>query len=327
MSAVASRAALIQAELRQAIDWRIRLDSGNATPDDLAALERWLAADPKHRAAWERIEATFMRPARDILDAERQHAGMLAASRHALTRPPVSRRKLVSGAAGLVLGVGATALVNRLTPVSTLLAELRTGTHERRAVALADGTELMLDARSAVDSDMAGDERRLRLLGGQVALRIAPDRQRPFVIRTSHGAIEATHGHLTVQQSERFTRVAVLERQAAVLTGEGLRRTLGPGESVKFERNLVGTPVSDAAARSAWTDGVLDVSDEPLGEVIEALRSYTAGLIRISPEAGTLRVFGVFMLDDPLRALRSLGDTLPIAIRRVGPWLTLIDKR
>lgn len=317
----------LDATLRSAIDWRIRLDSGNATGRDLSALQNWLAADPRHRTAWERIEKTFMSPAHDILNAEQQRAGVLSASRQALMRPRTARRKLIGGTAGLVLGVGTVALANRQTPVATLLADLRTGTHERRAAAMSDGTELMLDARSAVDIDMTGEQRHLRLLSGQVALRIAVNRRSPFLIRTSHGVIEATQGRLAVKYSERFTRVSVLEYGAAVLTREGLRRALQPGQSLQFQHHGIGTPTSDAAARSAWTDGTLDVSDEPLGDVIDALRTYTASVIRISREAEKLRVFGVFTLDEPLRALRSLGLTLPIAIRQVGPWLTLIDRR
>ena len=57
----------------------------------------------------------------------------------------------------------------------------------------------------------------------------------------------------------------------------------------------------------------------------DRLRAYQPGVIRLSPQAAALRVFGVFPLDAPDAALRALGETLPIRVRRYGPWLTLVD--
>ena len=67
--------------------------------------------------------------------------------------------------------------------------------------------------------------------------------------------------------------------------------------------------------------------DEPLGQLIEALRPYRAGLLRVSPQAAQLRVYGVFALDDSDRTLRSLAETLPVQVNRHGFWLTTVDVR
>ncbi|MNF09808.1 fec operon regulator FecR [compost metagenome] len=61
-----------------------------------------------------------------------------------------------------------------------------------------------------------------------------------------------------------------------------------------------------------------------LGEVIDALRPYRDGVLRISEAAAKLRVFGVFPLDDSERSLQSLAQVLPITLSRYGP-ITLID--
>jgi transmembrane sensor len=77
--------------------------------------------------------------------------------------------------------------------------------------------------------------------------------------------------------------------------------------------------------RASWTDGRVDVRDEPLGDLIDALRPYRAGLLRISPQAARIRVYGSFPLDDSDRTLVSLSETLPIRVDSFGGWLTRID--
>ncbi|MNT72156.1 fec operon regulator FecR [compost metagenome] len=61
--------------------------------------------------------------------------------------------------------------------------------------------------------------------------------------------------------------------------------------------------------------------------MIDALRPYRRGLLRISPEVRQLRVQGVFPLDDSDRALTALEETLAVRVERYGPWLTLIGPR
>lgn len=69
----------------------------------------------------------------------------------------------------------------------------------------------------------------------------------------------------------------------------------------------------------------IELHDEPLSSLIDALRPYQAGVLRISPEAARLRVFGVFPLDNSAHTLSALAQTLPLKVTRYGPWLTVID--
>ena len=72
---------------------------------------------------------------------------------------------------------------------------------------------------------------------------------------------------------------------------------------------------------------MLVARDQSLDQVVDALRPYRAGFMRISPAAGRLRVLGAFPLDDPDRVLESLAQTLPIRLTRYGGWLVSIDLR
>ncbi|MNT77877.1 fec operon regulator FecR [compost metagenome] len=72
---------------------------------------------------------------------------------------------------------------------------------------------------------------------------------------------------------------------------------------------------------------MLVVHDEPLGAVVDALRPYRRGFIRITPAAARLRVLGAFPLDDTDRTLESLRQTLPIEVSAPGGWMVNIDLR
>ncbi len=64
--------------------------------------------------------------------------------------------------------------------------------------------------------------------------------------------------------------------------------------------------------------------DDPLEHVVDALRPYSRGFVRVAPEVRDLRVQGVFPLNDPDRVFTALAETLPIRVDRYSPWLTLI---
>jgi transmembrane sensor len=71
---------------------------------------------------------------------------------------------------------------------------------------------------------------------------------------------------------------------------------------------------------------MLEAHDLPLGEVVQALRAYRAGFIRVAPRAAALHVYGTFSLDDTDRALAALAETLPIAVNVYQRgWLVTIE--
>jgi transmembrane sensor len=78
---------------------------------------------------------------------------------------------------------------------------------------------------------------------------------------------------------------------------------------------------------SAWSTGVLEVHDQPLADVLDALRPYTPAILRASPEAARVGVYGVYPLDRPMEVLQALVDTLPLRVRRWGDWVVYVDVR
>ena len=318
--------------MEQAIDWMVRLDSDRATAGDRQRFAQWLAASGAHASAWEHLQARLhgasVQPALAQLrgGGPAAQAGVQAL---AVPVPTVARRRaLQGGLAGLLLSVGAGWLLHRQTPLGTLSADLRTGTGERGRHALPDGSTLTLDARSAVDVLFSDTQRLLRLRAGAVIVAVAPWQGagwRPFVVQSAQGSVQALGTRYMVRQEDERTLVHVMEHSVRITTLSGRQYTLEEGATAYFSASEV-TPVdASLMAAAAWVGGVVQVRDQPLGVVIDALRPYQPGLIRVSAAAARLRVFGRFSLDRPDRVLQDLVDTQPITVVRWSDWLMLID--
>lgn len=313
-----------------AVDWMLRLSSGLASPKDHEACAAWRAASPAHETAWQAVAGLLEAPVARLRDADAQHPGSLGAARRVLDEtavPSLSRRRLLQGGLGLLLaGSGATAWLSREMPLRALVADLHTGTAERRDLALADGSHLHLNARSVVDVAFSATERRLRLHQGELVVQVAPDAERPFIVQTGEGTVRALGTRFLVKQEEGRTFVLVLEHSVRVETCGGDSRVIEAGGAAHFTADRLESRADRSLlARAAWVDGVLDIRNQSLGEVVELLRPWYRGFIRVAPEAAGIPVFGVFPLDNIPHALRALADSLPIRLHDYGNWLLVIE--
>ena len=249
------------------------------------------------------------------------------ALRETLLQPETARRDVLRGMLGLgVLGAGLW-LGGRSESGRSFLADLRTGTGERRSLVLNDGSRLTLNADSAVDCDFSAERRRLRLYRGALVVQVAADPNRPFIVRSDQGDIRALGTRFLVEQLEGSTRVVVLKHAVRTSLPTGEIKDLTQGQAAMLYPQRIEPLPAGQAYRADWVDGRLSILDEPLATLIDALRPYRSGFIRVSPQVRDLRVQGVFPLDDSERTLAALAETLPIRIKHYGPWLTLIEAR
>lgn len=310
--------------LDMAIDWMVLLRSGESTADDNARHRAWHGADPRHAEAWAQVSGAVQRSVTPLRDSGARQAPALQA---ALLRRP--RRRVLRDVLALAgIGVATGWLVKEQVPVRALLADLRTGTGERRTLLLPDGSQLTMNARSAVDLAFSTGARVLRLREGEIIVSVSPDAARPFEVQGTHGSVRALGTRFLVRQREERTLAMVLEHSVRVRTRQGEERTLQAGESALFNDASIGATETGRSGLASWERGMLVADDQSLGEVVDALRPYRRdGFLRISDAAARLRVLGAFPLDQPERAIESLAQTLPIRVTRYGTWLVVIDTR
>jgi len=306
--------------LAAAINWKVTLTSGNVSTIEQDQFTSWLHAHPHHAQAWvtvnEALDSTFKNLNEDPAHQRLAHS--------VLSTPPSRRRVLRSLVALTIATGGGAAILDRHTPLQTMASDHRTGTGERRSVMLADGSELMLNARSAVDVHFSPSVRRIHLRAGSVYARVASDATRPFIVASHDGEVQALGTIFSVTRHEHDSVVSVIEHRVEVRAA-GQAQVLQTGQGIRFSPLGISAPSHALGDAAAWHNGMLITHDEPLGSVIEALRPYRHGVIRITPAAARLRVLGAFHLDNTDLTLESLQQTLPIEVKRLGPWFISID--
>lgn len=297
----------------QAIAWWVRLQSGLAGGSERQSCEAWLAQDPAHRQAWDRLQ-------RISQDARRVP---VALAHSALSAPSSNGRRTVLRG---LLAVGGTAAIGwtgyRHTPWQRVAADLSTGVGERRAVAVADGLHLTLNSDSAVRLHLQGDARGIDLLRGEVLVRME---MRPAMgalrVDTGHGELHAEQARFDLRRTAEGARVGVYEG-SVVLLRAGVATHAEAGERLAFsEHGAIVRRASDPD-RLAWTDGLVVAKDWRLDYFAQYLARQRLGMIRVDPAVAGLRLSGVFPLDDAERALKALEPALPIRVtRHTQYWL------
>ena len=247
--------------------------------------------------------------------------------RDTLLQPEVGRRYVLRAMAGLSVLGGSLWFAASSDTGQALTADLRTGTGERRSLTLADGSRLALNADSAVDLAFSGSHRLVRLRRGGLVVQVAADPSRPFIVRSAQGDVRALGTRFLVEQLADATRVVVLEHAVRASLPNGTELDLAEGQAALLHAQRIEPLTAGQAYRADWVQGHLSVLDEPLALVIDALRPYRPGFVRVSPQVRNLRVQGVFPLDDSERTLAALEETMPISVKRYGAWLTLIEAR
>ena len=300
--------------------WIVLLRSGHASEADWQAYRQWRAQDPRHEQLCAQLETrlgVFKVPIAQGVSGK--------VLQQALTTPGTSRRKLLQGALACTgVALGASLLVSQRTTLGELTADVSTGTAERRTVSLPDGSELFLNAKSAVDLDFSGPHRIVRLLDGELRVKVAVNPVTPFQLVTPQALIHVLGSDLTVREREGQGLVVAL-KGALQIARQGLETLqLQTGHEVSYDRYGFSPVRVMSLGAAAWVDGLLEVRDVPLAQIIEALRPYRGGVLRIDPAVAELRVSGMFRLDKTEQVLDTLARTLPIQVlRRSDYWVTV----
>lgn len=306
------------ASLEQAAQWYVLLHEQGCAAQVREQWLQWLGQGSEHQAAWRYVERVGERFT--PLQEEGERAGVLLrdSERGRFSRRQGLKALLVAGA-GSLLGLGAwrTASLNGWT------ADLATGTGENRETLLADGSQLWLGARTAVDTRFGPWQRSLNLRYGEVLLQATGDDARPLSLSTECGRLRVQPGpvRLAVRQMEDSTRLNVYRGTVQVCTGQsGAQRWVAAGQRVDFTAREIGALQPAQSAGESWIRNLLTAEDLPLGQLLDELGRYRHGHLGCDPAVAALSVMGTFPLTETDQALRLLEAALPVRVKRLTDW-------
>ena len=156
----------------QAADWVARMDSGNWSEADEAALQTWLAADPRRQGLLLQTQAAWMLP-----DSVREPDVVETPEPANDTRGKWMRRGVLGG----MVAASVAAFVTVRTGFSRD-AEFVTRVGEIRRVPLDDGSIMTINSGSELKVSLSPRAREIQLLQGEAWFDVAKDAERPFIV-------------------------------------------------------------------------------------------------------------------------------------------------
>lgn len=313
-------APIARAKTDTAEAWLARLSSPDCGAQDHAEFERWLAAaadNPRRYADAERVH--------HLASALASDPGIAALARTARRETDASARRsrlwwwlLPTAVASLVAAAG-------LYRFGIGIGEPRgqayaTAVGEQRAVALADGSRMVIDTDTRLEVAFDDDARRVRLQRGRIHLDVAHDARRPLTVEAGEGRVRVTGTVFQVERDERGASVGLLKGRVEVTAG-GASRTLQAGESIGYDRQgrLGELSALDVRASEGWKKGLLVLSDRRLDSLLAEMNRYsTTKLVLARPELGAIVISGVFRVDDQQALLDALHKGWNIQAVRTG---------
>lgn len=298
--------------LDEAFAWAVVLNSGSVDRRQRSDFERWLQM-PHNRTAWQRIE---------IIDQQ------FAAARGAGTRGLLALDCAAARRRSAKLKTLAGSLL--LLPLwSVWQAQHVTDRHELKTLTLAGGARVYLDGDSSLDLEHVGGTSVLRLHRGRILVdsSAAKAADKPQVA-AGHGRFTPVGTRFVVSTSGDGADLAVLEGRVRVnsVGDSDIDGVIGKpiearaGERLRVTARGIESLGDDGLMPGSWLDGVIEADNARLADVVAALGRHHRGWLRCDPAIASLRVTGVFHVDDIDGALYSLQQSLPIQMARNTDW-------
>ena len=303
----------------EAAAWLARLQAdarGDATE---IAFKAWLHADHAHEEAFERATEIWA-----IIPG-----AMLCAQAPAPVAPPARRTNWHAAgfamAASLLLAFGVGGgwwLLTRPLDYATRIGEQKVATLE-------DGSRIALNTDSHVDVSYEEDIRRVTLERGEAMFEVAPNPDRPFVVRAGDKLVRAIGTSFIVRRDANGVVVTLIQGKVSVsdVSRTKVRPTLlAPGERLTAAANApasIDQPVMEAA--TAWRRGQAVFSDAPLSSAIAELNRYGGPRITVDdPHLAGLRVSGVFATNDTAEFANAVAALHGFRVQRSANELHLL---
>ncbi len=310
-----------------AADYYRRLIEGESQAAVWPEIERWLAESDEHAAAYDAVERAWWTVG-EFADAERVDAArreaLISVRVERVDARPARTRNIVAIAATLVLGVFVAALVTMSnldglgTPPVNVQQAHQNSTVELLPVALADASEVLLDARSSVDIEYTDEARLVWLNEGRARFTVAHDPARPFQVRVGDKSVVALGTVFDVEMIAGDIEVTLLEGAVAVADAVSVGVTeatqLAPGQRLTIRQDGSSETRSDIndSESSAWQRGQLFFEDEPIRRAVARINRYSDRQLAVADDVSpNFTISGMFAAGDPESFVEALNVYLP----------------
>jgi len=301
----------------RAAEWAARIDAGELPPDLKAALEAWLAEDPRHLGAFAKARAVSLHTER--ARALGPNFDPIKFGGKEEYRPNRRRLVLMGGIAASLAGLAA------VTGFSTRFAGFfdeqtySTLVGETKVVPLEDGSVVTLNTNSKVTVRYTKKRRDIVLSQGEALFDVAKNRRRPFVVAAGGTQVRAVGTSFTVallpdQPVQVLVREGVVEiKRPNVPTAPPVRVAINTRAVAPADAPIVAKAVAVAEVNRelAWRVGRIAFEGETLREAAAEFARYSDTPIVIDdPNVANLTITGLFVSNDPVGFSKAVAVSL-----------------
>jgi transmembrane sensor len=284
-----------------------------------------LPGDPQTQAALAEVEALWA--SLDHMADDKAVAAMRAQALARIAEPAAEtgagrqRRRWPAIAAGLGVAAAGLGLVLAVRPghapqsitlapsaPQLALRTLENGAAGPRTVALADGSQITLDAHTRVLLGADGAPRRAVLAEGRAFFRVTHDGARPFRVEAGDLVVTDIGTVFEVSRAGDGVAVALLEGAVDVAAPGLAARRLAPGQRLTLRGREAALGQAEAIGTPGWQDGMIVADAEPLASLVDRFNRYLARpLVLRDARAAAVPVSGAFRVDDPQALVDAMG--------------------
>ncbi len=311
----------------QAARWIAQLDAGELDATALEEFHRWLEADERHAHEFRAHLAVA------ALAGELPRQLPLAGQAPAAQASARSRGSRIAGLAVAASLLTAAGVWWMLQPVAPVAGTYATATGEARTVTFTDGSVAYLNTRTRLRWTGSDTDRLVELQEGEALFDVAHDPLRPFRVFVNNNEVRVLGTRFNIyRRKDGEVRVTVIDGSVEVMEKAqqdghpAWSRQLTANQQVAFSNIGLTRDVHDVNALNVakWREGVLELTGEPLSEVLDELTRYTDRRILIKdPRLAQLRLGGALSTRDVRAALVRIEKLAPIAVTEHGETFTL----
>lgn len=330
-----------------AIDWRMRIESGEISPEERSAFEAWRDQNERHADAYDR--AFTMWEALGSLDRGNLQPELFQRSWHfrarrfliSLPRDTFKRYRgfasaAIAGAA-LVAALGFAVLSQPWGGADTVIempvmTAFETNRGETKEIALSDGSKMTLGAATRVEVAMSSGSREIKLKSGAAVFDVASDADRPFSVTAENFTAKVVGTIFDVRNNGGVVRLSVAEGSVEVghpiiinntLTSMTTRKTVTAGEQVTATASEGMSQVSAFREEdfAIWREDRLRYVGATLKELVADANRYSTREILLEEKlAQTVTERATFSFEgkDVDRLLSTLPVLFPVDIEDEG---------
>ena len=326
--------------------WLSLRDRG-LTAEETSAFVRWLQVDSRHATIFAELDATwkgFERLSALLPGATEPDENLLA---------PRRRRRggwrLAWGVGGLAAAAGVIFFALAGFGTESRTAETAVGAFHK--LDLSDGSTAQLNTDSSIETAFTADERRVRILRGEVFFTVARSSSRPFVVELGRIEARAVGTAFNVRRDGNSVEILVTEGRVRLDDARNGRSLLPPTPSqgdvpllLAGEKATLAVPASsargavapavivrlaeaDVIRALAWQERRLEFEATPLADVVREFNRYNqTRLVIVHEELGRRRFSGTFRADGYETLVRLLEQDFGVKVGRNEREITLTGR-